>query len=201
MSVDHTEVSLSLVDDIGIEAWEPIIDVGNPSADLLGALMDRDYRNLSLLSPSAPALGSVQMQLGLRATRVKWYCHAVEHFTAPHPYRLWHDGAVFLRLHDEAARKRYLRKVDEALHVDGHLILGVYEEASPEPEVPGYLTHPAKSPEYERVQAPGYSPEALRRAVGDDFSLEQVRRVEPRAPGWRQARMIYGRFVRKTANT
>lgn len=194
MLVDHSEVALSFVDEIGIKAWEPIIDVGNHSADLLGALMDRDYRNLSLLNPSAPALGSVQMQLGLRATRVKWYCHEIDYFTVPHSYRLWHDGAVFLRLHDAAERKRYLRKVEEALHADGHLILGVYDQdhASPESESPGDTA---------RVQALGYSPEALCQAVGDSFSLQQVRRVQPRTPGRRQPGMIYGRFVRKVAST
>lgn len=194
MLIASSDVSLPLVEASGIAVWEPIIDVGSRSADLLDALMDRDYRNLSLLNSSAPALGSVQMQLGLRATRVKWYCHEIDYFTVPHSYRLWHDGAVFLRLHDEAERKRYLRKVEEALHADGHLILGVYDQdhASPESESPGDPT---------RVQAPGYSPEALCQAVGDNFSLQQVRRVQPRTPGRRHPGMIYGRFVRKVTGT
>ncbi|MBZ0093474.1 MAG: hypothetical protein K8F27_14790 [Sulfuricellaceae bacterium] len=185
MLVDHSDVFLSFVDEIGINTWEPIIDVGNRSADLLGALMDRDYRNLSLLNPSAPALGSVQMQLGLRATRVKWYCHEIDYFTVPHSYRLWHDGAVFLRLRDEAERKRYLSKVEEALHADGHLILGVYDQDHASPE----------------SATLGYSPEALRQAVGDSFDLQQVRRVRPRMPGRPHPGMIYGRFVRKAADT
>jgi SAM-dependent methyltransferase len=128
----HLDVSLRLIEQAAPHPDAAIVDVGGGEATLVDDLLDRGYRDLSVLDVSATALGVAQARLGARARAVAWLCGDVMAYPfARHRYDLWHDRAVFHFLTAGTDRAAYVRQVAEAVKPGGHVIVATFGPEGP----------------------------------------------------------------------
>lgn len=128
----HLDVSLRIIEEAAPDRGSRIIDVGGGEATLVDDLLDRGYRNLSVLDVSATALDVAKARLGERAGAVDWLCGDVTTFPfARHLYNVWHDRAVFHFLTDPKHRAAYVRQVTHAVRPGGHVIVATFGPEGP----------------------------------------------------------------------
>ena len=128
----HLDVSLRLIEDAAPNQSAAIIDVGGGEATLVDDLLDRGYRDLSVLDLSATALRVAQDRLGTRAKAIDWLCDDVTSFPfARHRYDVWHDRAVFHFLTAASERAAYVRQVASAVKPGGHVIVATFGPEGP----------------------------------------------------------------------
>lgn len=126
------ELSLRLVETLGIGAGDPVIDVGGGASSLVDHLLDRGYGDLIVVDISATALAAVQQRLGARAGAVRWLAGDITRMTPERTYRLWHDRAVFHFLTEAEDRRSYVATLTAALAPDGCAIIATFAEDGPE---------------------------------------------------------------------
>lgn len=123
--------SLELVEGSGLLHDAPILDVGSGESNLVDALLDRGFTDISLLDVSTVALDLVRRRL-TGATSVE-YLHAdVLTWRPTRRYALWHDRAVFHFLVDASDRSRYLDTMRAALALDGLAIIATFGADGPD---------------------------------------------------------------------
>ena len=125
-------VSLRLIRAAGLPKDEPIIDVGGGASLLVDCLVDAGYRNIAVLDISGAAIAHAQSRLGAHARAVSWIQSDVASFKPPHPFRLWHDRALFHFLVTPSARRRYVHTLKGTLLPGGHLIIATFAKDGPE---------------------------------------------------------------------
>lgn len=119
-------LSLQLIEASGVRPSDPIIDVGGGASVLVDRLLARGFESVAVLDLSAAALSCARERLGRGADRVEWYEADVTEFVAPHPYRLWHDRAVFHFLTDPEDRHRYVEVLRRTVPKGGHAIIASF---------------------------------------------------------------------------
>jgi len=124
-------LSLQLIEAAGILQDDPVLDVGGGASTLVDHLLDRGYRDVSVLDIAASALAAARDRLGPRASGVRWIEADVTLFQPKRRYALWHDRAVFHFLVDAADRDRYLRVLQRGLQAGGHLVLAAFGPEGP----------------------------------------------------------------------
>ena len=128
----HLDVSVRLIQNAAPNQSAAIIDVGGGEATLVDDLLDRGYRDLSVLDLSATALRVARDRLGERAKDVDWLCGDVTSFPfACHRYDVWHDRAVFHFLTVASDRAAYVRQVAWAVKPGGHVIVATFGPEGP----------------------------------------------------------------------
>lgn len=153
-------VSLELIESLGLAHDAPIIDVGAGASNLVDALLDRGFTDISLLDVSTVALDLVRQRL-TGTTNVE-YLHAdVLSWRPTRRYALWHDRAVFHFLVDAADRSRYLDTMRAALAFDGLAIIATFGQDGPE--------------RCSGLPVARYSAEALIDLLGSDFVITATR--------------------------
>lgn len=126
-------VSLSLIDDLNLPRDAGILDVGGGASTLMDDLLDRGYRDLTVLDLSGRALEAARARLGIRAARVGWIeADITQAEIGDRRYDLWHDRAVFHFLTDPEARRAYVRMAERALKPGGHIIVATFAKSGPE---------------------------------------------------------------------
>ncbi len=126
------KASLRLFEEYAVPQSARIIDVGGGDSLLVDHLLERGYSAISVLDISGKALEKAKARLGPRADALSWIEADATHFTAPTPFDVWHDRAVFHFLTDDAAVDAYLERVAELLVPGGLLILATFSENGPE---------------------------------------------------------------------
>lgn len=131
---ESPERSLALIEASGVTRDAPIIDVGGGASRLVDALLDRGYREVSVLDVAEHSLAAARARLGDRAKDVvEWLVEDITHWVpAKDRYALWHDRAVFHFLTAEADRRAYLGALDHGLRPGGHLVLATFAPSGPE---------------------------------------------------------------------
>ena len=127
------DLSLELIDGLGLAPRAPIIDVGGGRCTLVDDLLERGYRDLTVLDLSEEALAQSRSRLGAAAEAIRWIAGDV--LDAPLPaahYALWHDRAVFHFLTDETSQDRYIRRVRESLRPGGFVLVATFAADGPE---------------------------------------------------------------------
>ena len=125
-------VSLDLVERTGISLSDPLIDIGGGASRLVDHLLDRGYRDLTVLDLSAAALEHARRRLGQRAGDVTWITGDVTTFRPERRYLLWHDRAAFHFLVEESDRLAYCAALEQALAPKGQAIIGTFAPDGPE---------------------------------------------------------------------
>src|SRR3974390_3817936 len=64
-------MALRMLDSAGVSAADALIDVGGGASPLSGALLDRGFRDLTVLDISAAGMQRARDRLGLRADQVE----------------------------------------------------------------------------------------------------------------------------------
>ncbi len=65
-------LSLQMLDAAGVSAADSLVDVGGGASPLAGALLDRGFRDVTVLDISATGMQHAQRRLGGRASQVRW---------------------------------------------------------------------------------------------------------------------------------
>jgi hypothetical protein len=88
-------MSLRVLASAGISAADAVIDVGGGASPLTGALLDRGFRDLTVLDISAAGMQHARGRLGSRADQVHWLTADVLSWHPRRRYQAWHDRAAF----------------------------------------------------------------------------------------------------------
>src|SRR5262249_23717431 len=92
----HPERSLRFIEAAGLPETAPILDVGGGASTLVDDLLDRGYRNVTVVDLSASAIAQAKARLGPRAADVTWIAGDITSIDLPgHAFDFWHDRAVF----------------------------------------------------------------------------------------------------------
>ncbi len=173
-------VSLRLIEALGLNQEVRIIDVGGGASVLADELLEKGFKNLTVLDISAKALQYSQKRLGDKAKGIVWIAEDITAFKPPQRYDLWHDRAVFHFLTHSADRKKYIETMEKAVKPQGHVILGTFALEGP--------------PKCSGLDVERYNSEKLSKEIGNHFTL--VKSVEEThvTPWQSEQKFIYGVF-------
>ena len=129
---ERPAISLELTEAVGAALDSAIIDIGGGASRLVDALVENDYRDLTMLDLSENAVSIAKKRLGRRAATVKWIVADVTQWEPPTTYDLWHDRAAFHFLTEESDRIAYIERLMKALRPGGHAIIGTFALDGPE---------------------------------------------------------------------
>lgn len=175
--------SIELLSRAGAGRDSAIIDVGGGDSKLVDALLEREFRDVTVLDISATAIERARARLGARADAVKWIEGDVCAAELPaHTYDVWHDRAVFHFLTYPRERFAYVAQVSRALRPAGTLIIATFAPHGP-----------ARCSGLEVVR---YDASGLARQLGDEFVLQESLTDVHRTPSGVEQAFMYAVFRR-----
>jgi SAM-dependent methyltransferase len=154
---DAPTPSLELMTAIGVTPAASVIDIGGGASRLVDHLIERGFRNITVLDLSDAALAAAKARLGDRADRAQWIVADVTQWKPTTAYDVWHDRAAFHFLTDEQDRAAYVARLKRGLKAGGHAIIATFALDGPE--------------RCSGLPVVRYSPESLRQTLGSDFTL------------------------------
>lgn len=180
----HLQTSLTWIEELGLDADAPIIDVGGGASTLVDDLLDAGYRSITVLDISEKALSSASARLGKKAARVTWLNGNITSVNLPnHHYELWHDRAAFHFLTELDQQRQYRDKLLKALKPGGNVIIGTFT-----PEAP---------PKCSGLPVQRYTHEQLGNTLGVEFELKRHHKEQHFPPDGVQQTYLYCHFRKK----
>ena len=175
--------SIELLLRAGVDRDSAIIDVGGGDARFVDALLERGFRDVTVLDISAKAIARAQARLGARATGVKWIEADVRRASlAHHAYDVWHDRAVFHFLSQASDRAGYVAQVTHALRPGGTILIATFALEGP--------------PRCSGLAVTRYDANGLARELGDEFVLLESLTDVHRTPAGVEQAFTYAVFRR-----
>ena len=174
--------SLALIEAAATHHDAPIIDVGGGASTLVDHLLDRGYRDVTVLDVSEQAFAQARARLGEAEGRVNWIVADVTMFRPERAYSLWHDRAVLHFLIDLEDRRRYLAALRGALAPGGHLVLATFG-----PEGPRKCSG---------LEVRRYSVDTMAELLGPDFELCSEQIVYHETPSGGSQQFLFTRWRR-----
>jgi hypothetical protein len=165
---EHPAMSLRMLDCAGISAADALIDVGGGASPLTGVLLDRGFRDLTVLDISAAGMQHARGRLGSRADQVHWLTADVLSWHPLRRYQAWHDRAAFHFLTTEERQQQYLHTLDAATAPDAIAVFGCFA-----PDGPQYCSG---------LPVARYSAAQLARQIGTEWLLISQDREEHITP-------------------
>jgi 2-polyprenyl-3-methyl-5-hydroxy-6-metoxy-1,4-benzoquinol methylase len=153
----YPERSLKLINNTCEGTDCRIIDVGAGTSKLSVHLLDQGYKNLTVLDISSNSIEKAKTQLGAKSSRITWIEADITKYSFNEQYDVWHDRAVFHFLTKTEDRKKYVTSLNQALKLDGHLIMATFNLDAP--------------PKCSGLPVVRYSPDILQNELGDNFNL------------------------------
>jgi len=129
---ERPNISLELIEAVRADPSSAMIDIGGGASRLVDALVEKSYRDLTVLDLSESAVSIAKMRLGERAAMVKWIVADVTRWEPPRSYDLWHDRAAFHFLTEASDRTAYIDRLTKAVRPGGHAIIGTFALDGPE---------------------------------------------------------------------
>jgi hypothetical protein len=161
-------MSLELLDLVGADADDAVIDVGAGASLLVDALLARRFTDVTLLDVSEVGLAQARRRLGEAARRVQWLVSDLVSWRPARRYRIWHDRAVFHFLTEPADQARYRELLDAALVPGAGAVVGTFAADGPD--------------QCSGLPTARYSPETLAAALGSSIEPLASRREIHRTP-------------------
>jgi SAM-dependent methyltransferase len=166
--------SLDALDRFGAAPSSSLIDVGGGASNLVDALLQRNWRDVTVLDIAAPALDAARQRLGPEAAKVHWEVADITQWQPTRPYDGWHDRAVFHFLTEPGQREAYRRALSAGLAPGGLAIMATFAMDGPE--------------KCSGLPVRRYDPESLASELGGAFRLVEGWREEHVTPwGSRQS--------------
>ena len=175
--------SLKLISDAGVGMDCRIIDIGGGTSKLAGYLLDLGYKQITVLDLSKNAIEKAKMQLGEKSGRINWIEANVTKYSFTEQYDIWHDRAVFHFLTEAADREGYKDSLNQALKVNGHLIISTFSPDAP--------------PKCSGLPVVRYSAEALKNELGAHFTLIESLYEDHVTPSGIKQNFIFCRFIKR----
>ncbi len=110
---------------------DAIIDIGAGSAGLAEHLIERRWRDVTLLDISREALDIAAKRLGSNATKVSYEIADIREWSPTRRYRVWHDRAVFHFLISAEEQRDYVLTAARALDLGAVLIVATFSPSGP----------------------------------------------------------------------
>ena len=177
----HLDTSLRLIQSAaGPEA--SVIDVGGGHSTLVDDLLQKGFRNITVLDASDIALSHSRERLGQAAEAVTWLVGNI--VTVPLPqagYDVWHDRAVFHFLRDPQQRIDYIRQVEHAMRPGGHLVMATFGPQGPM--------------KCSGLEVCRYDAESLAEIFGDRFRLAESLIEMHQTPSGGEQQFLYCHFI------
>jgi SAM-dependent methyltransferase len=166
-------LSLGLIEKVAPARESAILDAGAGASRLVDGLLERGYRDVTLLDISAAALDQVRKRVELSvpgaAASVKLRDADILTVELPaHGFDVWHDRAVFHFLTDAADRATYVAQVRHALKPHGFAIIATFASDGPA--------------RCSGLDVQRYSPQVLKDQFGECFRLIESCREEHHTP-------------------
>jgi 2-polyprenyl-3-methyl-5-hydroxy-6-metoxy-1,4-benzoquinol methylase len=108
------------------------IDVGGGASNLVDALLEQGWQDITVLDLAAPALEAAKARLGTLATKVHWEVADITDWQPRRQFDVWHDRAVFHFLTEPQQREAYRRNLLAGLAPAGLLIMATFSLHGPE---------------------------------------------------------------------
>jgi trans-aconitate methyltransferase len=125
-------MSLRMLDVAGVCADDSVIDVGGGASPLAGVLLDRGFRDVTVLDISAAGLRYARWRLGRQAERVQWLIADIRTWQPRRRYQVWHDRAVFHFLTTGQDQQRYARTLESAAAASAVAVFGCFALDGPQ---------------------------------------------------------------------
>jgi SAM-dependent methyltransferase len=164
---DSPQPSLALIEKFSSQQ-SAVIDIGGGAAHLADALLERGFRDLTVLDLSASALETSRTRIGASAERIQWIAADITAWQPTCTYDVWHDRATFHFLIDEPDRTAYLLRLSQALKRGGYAIIATFALDGPE--------------RCSGLPIVRYDADSLARALGAAFQLVSTQRHEHTTP-------------------
>jgi 2-polyprenyl-3-methyl-5-hydroxy-6-metoxy-1,4-benzoquinol methylase len=129
---ERPAISLELIEALGAKPNSAIIDIGGGASRLVDSLIEKGYRDLTVLDLSESAVSIAKARLGKNAAAVRWIVADVTHWEPTRSYDLWHDRAAFHFLTEASDRSAYIDRLTKAVTRGGHAIIGTFAMDGPE---------------------------------------------------------------------
>jgi 2-polyprenyl-3-methyl-5-hydroxy-6-metoxy-1,4-benzoquinol methylase len=129
---ERPNISLELLEAVRAAPSSAIIDIGSGASRLVDALVEKGYRDVTVLDLSESAVSIAKMRLGERAAMVNWIVADVTQWQPTRSYDLWHDRAAFHFLTEAPDRAAYIDRLTKAVRPGGHAIIGTFALDGPE---------------------------------------------------------------------
>lgn len=124
--------SLHALERLGTKASSSIIDVGGGASNLVDALLQLGWSDITVLDIAAPALEAVKSRLGSAANKVHWIVADITNWLPTRKYDVWHDRAVFHFLTEPEQRDAYRRALLDGLSEGGLAIIATFALDGPD---------------------------------------------------------------------
>jgi 2-polyprenyl-3-methyl-5-hydroxy-6-metoxy-1,4-benzoquinol methylase len=176
------ERSLELIHNTGAGIDSSIIDVGGGTSMLSEHLLDQGYKKLAVLDISGNSIEKAKSQLGEKSSEINWIEADITKYSFREQYDIWHDRAVFHFLTKAEDRKGYINSLNQALKLNGHLIIATFGLDAP--------------PKCSGLSVVRYSPETLQNEMGDNFILAEALVEDHVTPSGVKQNFIFCRFIK-----
>jgi SAM-dependent methyltransferase len=160
-------LSLQLIEAVGANQGSAIIDIGGGASRLVDALLEKGYRDVSVLDLSESAVSIAKSRLGEGAA-ANWIVADVTQWEPQRHYDLWHDRAAFHFLTEASDRAAYIDRLNKALRTGGHAIIGTFALDGPE--------------RCSGLPVVRYDAARLSITLGSSFGLVETRRDDHKTP-------------------
>ena len=124
--------SLCALERFEVQPSAALIDVGGGASNLVDALLQRGWSDLTVLDIAAPALEVAKARLGADAAKAAWEVADITAWSPRRAYDVWHDRAVFHFLTEPDQRAAYRAALASGLAADGLLIMATFALDGPE---------------------------------------------------------------------
>ena len=131
-SEKYPGMSLRMLDAAEVSAADALIDVGGGASLLTRTLLDRGFRDLTILDISAAGMQYARDRLGSRAGQVHWVTADVLSWHPQRRYQAWHDRAAYHFLTTDEDRQRYLHTLDAATVPGAIAVFGCFAPDGPQ---------------------------------------------------------------------
>lgn len=108
------------------------IDVGGGASNLVDALLEKGWQDITVLDIAAPALEAAKARIGPLADRVHWEVADITEWSPARKYDVWHDRAVFHFLTEPKQWAAYRQALVEGLATGGLAIVATFALDGPE---------------------------------------------------------------------
>jgi len=179
----YPEISLKFINNTGVGLDGRIIDVGGGTSKLSEHLLQQGYKELTVLDISSNSIKKAEAQFGEKSSRINWIEGDVTSYGFKEQYDVWHDRAVFHFLTKIEDRKGYVNSLNQALKLNGHLIIATFSLEAP--------------PKCSGLSVVRYSPETLQNELGDNFNLVETLVEDHATPSGVKQNFIFCRFMKR----
>ncbi|MES2448100.1 MAG: class I SAM-dependent methyltransferase [Bacteroidota bacterium] len=123
------QTSLDFISSFEVSKDASIIDVGGGDSKLVDYLLEKGFKNITVLDISDKALEKAKNRLGSKAHKVNWIVSDITEFEPTITYNVWHDRATFHFLTSAEQIAKYIAIVKKS--VNGFIAIGTFSENGP----------------------------------------------------------------------